>query len=221
MSDLEPIPGVIKKLTLKYFYISKKGLRQEAKLETHFNNDLGPIYISNSSFKDCAGNFGINLDEFRFKYSTLSEVCEHMDRASERCYDYSTVFYIFISLKAGLVETKEHLCCFSEMPLCSAEMRDAVCYNQISTYPAGFIVNRGKCLLNDDVYWMLSKQRLNALGVLFYRGGKEYTLEKDPSDYFAWSRYWKKRNRKIKKAERLDNQTSVIYRDKDNMSDYY
>jgi hypothetical protein len=221
MRDQEPTPRIIKTSTLKYFYTTKEGLRLEANLETHFNHDIGPVYISNSSFKDFANNLGINLDEFRFKYSTVSEVCEHMGSVSERCYDYSKVFYIFTALKAGLVETKNHLCCYSEMPLCSAEARDEVCRYQISTYPAGFPVNGGECLLNDDVYWMLSRQRLSALGIMFYRGEKEFTLEKDPSDYFAWSRYWKKRKRKIKKAARLDNQTSIIYRDIDNVSDYY
>jgi hypothetical protein len=221
MSDLESTLGIIKVLALKYFYITKEGLRLEATLDTHFNNDLGPIYISNSSFKDFANNLGINLDEFRFKYPTVSEVCEHMDSVSERCYDYSKVFYIFTSLKAGLIETTDHLCCYSGMPLCSAEVRDVVCRNQISTYPPGFLVNGGKCLLNDDIYWMLSTQRLRAKGVLFNVGDKEYTIEKYPSDYSKFKRYDKKRKSIIRTVLRLDNQKSLIYRDKDNKSEYY
>jgi hypothetical protein len=221
MRDQVPTPEIIKTSTLKYFYITREGLRLEASLDTHFNNDLGPIYISNSSFKNFANNLGINLDEFRFKYSTVSEVCEHMDSVSERCYDYSKVFYIFTSLKAGLIETKDHLCCYSGMPLCSAEMRDIVCRDQIFTYPPGFPVNSGKCLLNDDVYWMLSTLRLRSQGVLFHVGDKEYTLEQYPTDYHAWMRYKKKWDKKIKNALRLDNQTSSIYQNKDNKSEHY
>lgn len=221
MSDLEPIPKMIKKLTLKYFYISKEGLRQEAKLETHFINDFGPIYISNSSFKDFAGNFGINLDEFRFKYSTVSVVCEHTDSDLERCYEYSKVLKIFTELKAGLVVIKHHRCCSSEIPLCSVEMRDKVCWDQISTYPPGFLVNGGECLLNEDIYWMLAAQRLRAKRVLFNVGNKEYTIKDYPSDYFNWKRYEKKRKSIIRTVLRLDNQKSLIYRDKDNKSEYY
>ena len=221
MSDLEPISEITKTLSLKYFYISKEGSYLEANLETHTNNDLGPIFISNSGFKDFANNLGINLAEFRFKYSTVSQICDHGSNFSERCYDLNKVFNIFVELKAGLLITKGYLCCSSKMPLCSTEMRDMVCRNQISTYPTGFPVNGGKCLLNEDFYWMLSAQRLRAKGVLFYVGNKEYTIEKYPSDYFKFKRYDKKRKRIIRTILRLDNQKSLIYRDKDNKSEYY
>ena len=74
-----PIPEILKTLIYQYFYINKKGRSLEAILETHSNDDLGPEYISNSSFKDLANNLGINLEEFRFKYSNVSEICEHKD----------------------------------------------------------------------------------------------------------------------------------------------
>jgi hypothetical protein len=221
MSDLEPISEITKTLTLKYFYISKEGSYLEANLETHTNNDLGPIFISNSGFKDFANNLGINLEEFRFKYSTVSQICEHGSPFSGRCYDLYKVFDIFADLKAGLLITKDYPCCSSKMPLCSIEMRDMVCWNQISTYPPGFLVNDGECLLNEDAYWMPSTQRLRAKGVLFNVGDKEYTIEKYTSDYFNWKRYDKKRKSIIRTVLRLDNQKSLIYRDKDNKSEYY
>ena len=221
MSDLEPISEITKTLTLNYSYISKEGSYLEANLETHTNNDLGPIYISNSGFKDFANNLGINLEEFRFKYSTVSQICEHGSPFSGRCYDLYKVFNIFSELKAGLLITKDYLCCYSKMSLCSSEMRDMVCRNQISTYPLGFPVKSGECLLNEDVYWMLSTQRLRAKGVLFYVGNKEYTIEKYPSDYSNFKRYDKKRKSIIRTVLRLDNQKSLIYRNKDNQSEYY
>ena len=163
----------MKTLIYQYFYINKKGRSLEAILETHSNDDLGPEYISNSSFKDLANNLGINLEEFRFKYSIVSEICEHKDEVSERCYELSKVLDIFAELKAGLLTTKGYPCCFSKMPLCSTGMRDRVCSNQISNYPPGFPVNGGECLLNEGAYWGLSMQRLRAEGLLFYDGEKE------------------------------------------------
>ncbi len=208
-------------MTYSYFYISTEGLRLEANLETHSNNDLDGIYIDNSGFKDLAENLGINLEEFRFKYSVMSEICEHSNQVLERCYNLSAVLHIFSELRAGLLVTRDYPCCFSKMPLCSAEMRDVVCRNQISDYPPGFPVNGGKCLLNEDTYWGLSTQRLRAEGSLFYVGDKEYTIEKPTLDYFKWQKYYKKKKDTIKKALRLDNQTSLIYRDDENLSEYY
>lgn len=193
----------------------------EANLETHSNDDLGPEYISNSGFKDLADNLGINLEEFRFKYSNVSEICEHKYEVSERCYELSKVLHIFAELKAGLLTTKGYPCCFSKMPLCSTGMRDRVCSNQISKYPPGFPVNGGECLLNEGAYWGLSVQRLKAEGLLFYDGEKEYTLEQNIGDFYAWKSYLKKSGEIIKKALRLESQTSLIYRDKENISDYY
>ena len=221
MSSLEPISEITKTLTHNYFYISRDGSYLEANIETHANNDLGPIYINNNGFKDLANNLGINLEEFRFKYSTVSQICKHGGNFSGRCYDLDKVLDIFAELKAGLLITIDHPCCSSKMALCSTEMRDMVCWNQISTYPPGFLVNGGECLLNEDIYWMLSAQRLRAKGVLFNVGDKEYTIEKYPSDYSNFKRYDKKRKSIIRTVLRLDNQKSLIYRNKDNQSEYY
>jgi hypothetical protein len=113
MSDLEPISEITKTLSLKYFYISKEGSYLEANLETHTNNDLGPIFISNSGFKDFANNLGINLAEFRFKYSTVSQICDHGSNFSERCYDLNKVFnikfYLFNVLKLILAFNYKYL----------------------------------------------------------------------------------------------------------------
>jgi len=211
----------IKTLTNNYFYISPKGRRLEANLETHSNSDFDGIYIDNSGFLDLANNLGINLEEFRFKYSTVSEICEHSDQVLGRCYDLSKVLHIFSELKASLIFTKDYPCCYSKTWLCSSEMRDSVCWNQISTYPPGFPVNGGKCLLNEGAYWGLSTQRLRAQGVLFYLGNKEYTIEKSPLDNFNLAGYFKKRKNVINKALRLDKQVSLIYQNKENVSEYY
>jgi hypothetical protein len=208
-------------LTYNYFYISTEGLRLEASLETHSNNDLDSNYIDNNGFQELANNLGINLEEFRFKYSVVSEICEHPIQVLERCYNLSKVLHIFSELKAGLMLTKDYPCCYSKSWLCSSEMRDVVCHRQISTYPQGYAVNAEKCLLNEGAYWELSTQRLRAEGALFYVGDKEYTIEKSPMDIFQWERYFKKRNNMIKKALRLDSQVSLIYRNKENISEYY
>jgi len=208
-------------LMLNYFYLSKSELRIEANLETHSDNDQDGIYIDNAGFQELANNLGVNLEEFRFKYSTVSEICEHSERFSERCYDLYKVLHIFTELKAGLSFTSEYRCCFSKISLCSAEMRDVICRNQISVYPPGFPVNGGECLLNDGVHWGLSTQRLRAQGVLFYIGPREYTIEKSPINLNEWQRCFKKQKSAIKKALRLDNQTTLIYRDKENLSEYY
>ena len=187
----------------------------------HSSKNLDQVYISNSGFNDLANNFGINLEEFRFKYSTVSEVCEHPDKVSERCYDVFKVLNIFAELKAGLIMINNYRCCYSNIGLCSTEMRDLVCSNQISNYPPGFPVNGGECLLNESTCWGLSIQRLRAKRVLFYVGEKEYTLEQKIGDLHAWKSYLKKSGEIIKKALRLEIQTSLIYRDKENMADYY
>ena len=96
-----------------------------------------------------------------------------------------------------------------------------VCRNQLNISPSGFGVNDGECLLNVDVHWLLSMQRLRAQGALLHVGDKEYTIEKSRLAYFNWERYFKKQKSIIKKALRLDNQTSLIYQDKNNMSEYY
>ena len=211
----------IKTLTNYYFYISPEGRRLEASLETHSHKDLDRFYISNSGFKDLANNFGINLEEFRFKYSTVSEICEHPDRVSKRCYDLFKVLNIFAELKAGLIMINDFLCCYSKIGLCSTEMRDAECHKQKSTNPPGFPFIGGNCLLNEYSHWALSTQRLRAQGVLLYVGDKEYTIEKYWPDYGTWSRYYNKQKSIIKKALRLDKQVELIYRNKENISEYY
>jgi hypothetical protein len=100
-------------------------------------------------------------------------------------------------------------------------MRDVVCHDQISTFPPGFPVNGGKCLLNEKAYWGVSTQRLRAEGALFYVGDQEYTIEKSPMDFFMWQRYFKKQKSKINKALRLDKQVKLIYQNKENISEYY
>jgi hypothetical protein len=207
--------------TIQYFYISEEDRYLEAKLEAHSKNDSDTIHINHSGFKEFAKNLGINLEEFRFKYSPVSEVCEHLDSDSERCYNLFEITCIFTQLKPGSVRTKDYLCCSSKISLCSTEMRDMVCRNLLNNDPSGFGISDGECVLNEDVHWLLSKQRLRSLGVLFEVEGKECTFGQYPSNYFAWSRYFKKRKQNIRKAVRLGSQKSLIYRDKDNLSEYY
>lgn len=208
-------------MVLNYFYLSEEGRCLEANLETHSNNDLDGIYIDNRGFKDLAENLGINLEEFRFKYSVVSEICQHSNQVLERCYNLSKVLHIFSEQKAGLILTSDYPCCYSKSWLCSSEMRDVVCHDQISTFPPGFPVNGGKCLLNEKAYWGVSTQRLRAEGALFYVGDQEYTIEKSPMDFFMWQRYFKKQKSKINKALRLDKQVKLIYQNKENISEYY
>jgi hypothetical protein len=206
---------------LQYFYISEDGRQLEAELEIHSTSDPDTGYISNSVFKDFAKNLGINLEEFHFKYSPVSNICEHQSDFAGRCYNLIEVVCIFTELKPGLVRTKDYPCCSSKISLCSAEMRDMVCRKQLTNYPSGFGVIDGECLLNEDVYWLLSMQRLRAQKVLFYVRDKEYTIEANPSYYPNWKGYFSKQKSGIKKALRLDNQKSLIYRDKNNDSDHY
>jgi len=208
-------------VTNNYFYIGPNGSRLEASLVTHSNNDLEGVYIDNSGFKDLAENLEINLEEFRFKYSVVSEICEHSNQVLERCYNLSKVLYIFSELKAGLMLTSDYPCCFSKSWLCSSEMRDVVCHDQISSFPPGFPVNGGECLLNEKAYWGVSTQRLRSEGALFYVGDKEFTIEKSPIDVFMWERYFNNQKSRINKALRLKNQTSLIYRNNGHVSEYY
>ena len=212
---------ITKTWTIYYYYINEEGQYLEAKLEAHSKNDSDTVYISNSVFKDFAKNLGINLEEFRFKYSTVSNICEHQSDFSGRCYDLSEVICIFTELKPGSVRTKDSHCCSSKISLCSTEMRDMVCRNQLNISRSGFGVNDGECLLNIDVHWLLSMQRLRAQGILLSVRDKEYTIETNPSDFSNWTRYDNKRKSRIKKALRLDKQKSLIYQDKENTSDYY
>ena len=216
MSDLEPIHETTETYTRTYTYIGKEGEYLENNIELH-NHHENVLYIDRSSFTKLANNFGINLDELYFKYATISEIFKHENSTSNRCYQLAAVTTIFSELKAGLV-VKEDFCCYSKSPLCSAEMRDKVCRDQISNYPPGFLVKGGECLLNEDRNWYLSKQRLRAQGILFYEGDKEITVDENPLDnYYEWTRYLKKKKEMLKKALRLDKQKSLIYGEKGNI----
>ena len=221
MSDLEPATGMTKSYTRKYAFTNKKGGQFEAILEFHSNNDLETTYISNSSFKELAHNLEITLEELHFKYSPISKICKHEPQTQERCYNLDVVFSIFSELKAGMVLMDKRLCCKSKLPLCSQEFRDLTYCIRTTDYTSAFFNPKGACLLEEQDYLYTSRQRLISRGDIYCEGFNEYTIYSNPSRSDHWLRYFKKRDKSIKKLLRLDKNMSLIYKENDNSPEYY
>ena len=221
MSDIESNLEFNNSNSRKYAFINKKGKKFEAILEWHSNDDFATAFISNSSFKELAHNLEINLEELHFKYSPISKICEHEPQTQERCYNLDVVFSIFSELKAGMVLMDKRLCCNSKLPLCSQEFRDLTYCIRTTEYTSAFFNAKGACLLDEQDYLNTSRQRLISRGDIYCEGFNEYTIYSNPSRSDHWLRYFKKRDKSIKKLLRLDKNMSLIYKDNDNSPEYY
>ena len=221
MSDLESNLKITKSYTRRYAFTNKKGGQFEAILECHSNNNLETSYISNGSFKELAHNLEINLEELHFKYSPISKICEHEPQTQERCYNLDVVFSIFSELKAGMVLMDKRLCCKSKLPLCSQEFRDLTYCIRTTDYTSAFFNPKGACLLEEQDYLYTSRQRLISRGDIYCEGFNEYTIYSNPSRSDHWLRFFKMRDKSIKKLLRLDKNISLIYKDNDNPPEYY
>ena len=221
MSDIESNLYITNSNTRKYAFINIKGKLFEDILEWHSNDDFANAFISNSSFKELDHNLEINLEELHFKYSPISNICEHGPPTFERCYSLDRVFSIFSELKAGMVLMDEGDCCNSKLPLCSQEFRDSTYWwRTTENTPVFFNFNRA-CLLDEQDYLYTSRQRLISRGDIFCQGLDEYTLSTNPGRTDHWLRHFKKRERLIKILLRLDKYISLIYKDKDKSPEYY
>jgi hypothetical protein len=221
MSNLNPLPEKSQKYTFEYYYLAENNERHEAILESHSNDNLANIYISHISFKEFANNLGINLEEFHYKYSPVSEICRHGSKTSERCYNLSAVFSIFTELNAGMVLKEEGKCCYSNLPLCSEAFRDRTYWTRVKEYGSALVNGNESCLLNFQSYCFTSRQRLITRGDILCKGNKEFTLENNPSESNHWLRYFKKRERSTRKLLRLDKQKSLIYGERVKTVEYY
>jgi len=221
MSDLDPIPQASTNIQFSYAYIGGNGERIEATLETHLCDDLENTYISHISFIELANNLEINLEELYFKYSPISNVCKNRTNTSKRCYNLGAVFSIFSELKPGMIRREKGWCCYSTLPLCSQAFRDRTYWTRIDEHGSVFFSGGKDCLLEESHYCFTSRQRLISRGDILFTGNKEYTIYNNPSVTNHWLRYFKKRERSLKKLLRLDKQISSIYKDKDNSPEYY
>ena len=221
MSNLNPIPEMSKKYTFEYYYLAENNERHEAILESHSIDNLENIYISHISFKEFANNLGINLEEFHYKYSPISEICRHGLKTSERCYNLGAVFSIFTELNAGMVLKEEGKCCYSNLPLCSEAFRDKTYWTRVKEHGSALITGNESCLINLQSHCFASRQRLITRGDILCKGNKEYTLVNNPSESNHWLRYFKKREKSNRKLLRLDKQTSLIYGEKVKTVEYY
>ncbi len=221
MSNQNPLPEKSQKYTFEYYYLAENNERHEAFLEAHSNDNLENIYISHISFKEFANNFGINLEEFHYKYSPVSEICRHGSKTSERCYNLGAVFSIFTELNAGMVLKEEGECCYSNLPLCSKAFRDKTYWTRVKKYGSALVTGNESCLINLQSHCFTSRQRLITRGDILCKGNKEYTLENNPSESNHWLKYFKKRERSTRKFLRLDKQISLIYGEKVRAVEYY
>ena len=221
MSNLNPLPQKSQKYAFEYYYLAENNERHEAILESHSNDGLENIYISHISFKEFANNLRINLEEFHYKYSPVSEICRHGSKTSERCYNLGAVFSIFTELNAGMVLKEEGKCCYSNLPLCSETFRDKTYWTRVKEHGSALVTGNESCLINLQSHCFTSRQRLITRGDILCKGNKEYTLVNNPSESNHWLRYFKKREKSNRKLLRLDKQTSLIYGEKVKTVEYY
>jgi len=171
MSHLESIPEVPASYDHNYKYFNDEVSGWVLKLANQKNEDFEGIFINENNFLFLANFFKINLDEFYFKYSPVSIICNHDDSSSKRCFNLGLVLEIFSELKPGLTSLEEGArCCHTGLPLCLSEHRDrqleSFILDQKTLLP---FCNTGEkyCLLDKERYLRPSRVRLQSSGTLY------------------------------------------------------
>ena len=226
MSHLESIPEVSKGFSHNYKYFSDEVSRLVVKLENLKNEDIERLFINESNFIVLADFFKINLDEFYFKYSPVSIVCNHEDSSSRRCYNLGLVLEIFSELKAGLAPLEEGArCCHTGLPLCLSEHRDAqlgsFIHDQKTLLP---FCNTGKayCLLYQERYIRPSRFRLLSSGTVYSVNGVPRYVQ--DMKFFEGDRLLKCLNHSKlveTKARKLNEAVTRIFQDKNKRPEHY
>jgi hypothetical protein len=226
MSHLESIPEVPASYDHNYKYFNDEVSGWVLKLADQKNEDFEEIFINESSFIAFADFFNINLDEFYFKYSPVSIVCNHEDSSSRRCYNLGLVLEIFSELKAGLASLEEGArCCLTGLPLCLSEHRDeqlgSFIHDQKTLLPY-CNTEEAYCLLYQERYIRPSRVRLLSSGTVYsVNGVPRYVLDMK----FLKSDRVLKRNDHSKlvktKARKLNEALTRIFQDKNKRPEHY
>jgi hypothetical protein len=226
MSHLESISEVPTSYNHNYKYFNDEVAMLVAKLANQKNENFEGIFINQDSFFVLADFFEINLDEFYFKYSPISTICNHEDSSSRRCYNLGLVLEIFSELKAGLASLEVGArCCLTGLPLCLSEHRDGqlrrFIHDQKTLLP---YCNTGEvfCLLDQERYLRPSRVRLQSSGILYEVNGETRYVQ--DMNFFEGDRLLKcndHSNLVEKKAKKLNESVTRVFQDKDREPDYY
>ena len=226
MSHLESIPEVPASYDHNYEYFNDEVSGWVLKLANQKNEDFERIFLNETTFIAMADFFKINLDEFFFKYSPISIICNHEDSSSRRCYNLSLVFEIFSELKAGiaLIEGSAR-CCHTGLPLCLSEHRDgqlgSLIHDQKTLTP---YCNTGEadCLLYQERYIRPSRFRLLRSGTVYsVNGAPRYVQD---MKFFNGDKLLKCLNHSKlvrTKAKKLNEALTRIFQDKNIRPEYY
>ena len=226
MSHLESIPEVPASYDHNYKYFNDEVSGWVLKLANQKNEDFEGIFINENNFLFLANFFKINLDEFYFKYSPVSIICNHDDSSSKRCFNLGLVLEIFSELKAGLAFLEEGArCCHTGLPLCLSEHRDgqleSFIFDQKTLLP---FCNTGKayCLLDQERYVRPSRLRLQSSGTVYHVNGVPRYVQ--DMKFFEGDRLLKclDHSKLVKtKARKLNEALTRIFQDKNKRPEYY
>ena len=226
MSHLESIPEVPASYDHNYKYFNDEVSGWVLKLADQKNEDFEEIFINEINFIAIADFFEINLDEFYFKYSPVSVICNHEDSSSRRCYNLGLILEIFSELKAGLASLEEGArCCHTGLPLCLSEHRDrqleSFIHDQKTLLP--FCSTGEKyCLLDKERYLRPSRVRLSSSGTLYEVNGESRYVQ--DMKFFEGDRLLKclKHSKLVKtKARKLNEALIRIFQDKNKRPEHY
>lgn len=226
MNHLESIPEVPEEFSHNYKYFNDEVSGWVLKLANLNNQDIKMLYINETTFIILADFFNINLDEFSFKYSPISIMCNHEDSSSRRCYNLGLVLEIFSELKSGLISLEEGVrCCHTGLPLCLSEYRDRqlgiFIHDQKTLLP---YCNTGEkfCLLDQEKYFRPSRARLQSSGTLYEVNGVSRFVQ--DMKFLDLDRLDHCLNNLIileKKAKKLNETVTRIFQGKNKRPEYY
>jgi len=226
MSHLESITEVPVSYNHKYNYFNDEVSRLVSKLANLKNEDFEEVFINENNFLVLADFFKINLDEFYFKYSPVSIICDHEDSSSRRCYNLGLVLEIFSELKSGLAFLGEDArCCHTGLPLCLSEHRDwqlgSFINDQKTLLP---YCNTGEkfCLLDQEKYIRPSRARLLRSGTVYHVNSvPRYVLDMKFLDLDRLQKCIDHSKLVETKARKLNEAVTRIFQDKNKRPEYY
>jgi len=226
MSHLESIPEVPASYDHNYKYFNDEVSGWVLKLANQKNEDFEEIFINESNFIAFADFFEINLDEFYFKYSPVSIICNHEDSSSRRCYNLGLVLKIFSELKAGLASLEEGArCCLTGLPLCLSKHRDeqlaSFIHDQETLLP--YCATGEKfCLLYQERYIRPSRFRLLSSGKVYsVNGVPRYVQDMKFLNLDRLSKHLDHIQLVKKKAKKLNEAVTKIFQDKNKRPEHY
>ena len=226
MSHLESIPEVPGSYDHNYKYFNDEVSGWVLKLANQKNEDFERIFVNETTFIALADFFKINLDEFFFKYSPVSIICDHEDSSSRRCYNLALVLGIFSELKAGLASLEVGArCCLTGLPLCLSEHRDgqlrSFIHDQKTLLPY-CATGEAYCLLDQERYVRPSRLRLQSSGTVYHVNGvPRYVQDIKFLNLDRLGKCFDYLKLNKEKANKLNEAVTRIFQDKNKRPEYY